>query len=110
MKIVKVEPNRKPVVTDIENTLKSLQKVVGGYIEHVSLPPFSSGFALICNEEGKLIGLPPNRCMGNDVVMGTFFITKGNEEGEFVSLTNGDLKFIKENYLTDLELEGINEK
>lgn len=37
-------------------TLAELQKLVGGYIEHV---PHSRPIAY-CNEEGRLTGLPPN--------------------------------------------------
>ena len=106
IKVVLVEVNKSPVIHEIDNSLKGLQTIVGGYIESVSLPPYDRQLVLICNEEGKLIGLPPNRLLGNDVIMGTFFITKSNDEGDFVSLNEGDLKLIKMKYLFDLELGG----
>jgi hypothetical protein len=106
MKVVLVVVNKDPVITEIDNSLKGLQAVVGGYIESVSLSPYEHQLVLICNEEGKLIGLPPNRLLGNDIIMGTFFITKANDEGDFVSLDDDDLVLIQKNYLTDLELEG----
>lgn len=49
------EPNKNPRHTYISNTLENLQKIVGGYIETVTL---CSDFVIICNEEGNLKGLP----------------------------------------------------
>ena len=44
-------------VVEIANELKALQKAVGGYIETVTL---FEDCILICNEEGRLRGLPYN--------------------------------------------------
>ena len=41
----------------ISDSLKDLQKMVGGYIETVTLP---NGVVLICNEEGRLRNMPYN--------------------------------------------------
>lgn len=41
----------------ISNTLKNLQTHVGGYIEAVTLSP---ELVIICNEEGRILGLPYN--------------------------------------------------
>ena len=106
IKVVLVEVNKNPVIKEIDNSLKGLQAIVKGYIESVSLPPYDRQLVLICNEEGKLIGLPPNRLLGNDVIMGTFFITKSNDEGDFVSLDDDDLVLIHNKYLFDLVLGG----
>lgn len=46
-----------PEVALIENSLKMLQSLVGGYIEAVTL---DEGIVAICNEEGVLMGLPYN--------------------------------------------------
>ena len=45
--------------------------------------------SIICNEEGKILGLPLNRDIGHDIIAGTFIIA-GNDDstGEFISLTN----------------------
>ncbi|MCR5006534.1 MAG: DUF3846 domain-containing protein [Clostridiales bacterium] len=43
----------------IDNTLEALQKVVGGYIELISVQS-DPEVLLICNEEGKLQGLSHN--------------------------------------------------
>ena len=52
----------KPIITKIdkgkEPTLKEMQKIVGGYIEIA----YDDGKTqIICNEEGKMIGLPINQ-------------------------------------------------
>ena len=41
----------------IPNTLEALQELVGGYIEHVEFTP---EIGILCNEEGRLEGLPEN--------------------------------------------------
>ena len=46
---------------EIDDTLEAMQKVVGGDIEKYM--PFDDDVAIICNEEGKVNGLPPNRAV-----------------------------------------------
>ena len=55
MKILIVEPHKQPYCKDISGTLEELQAIVGGYIQ--AIYPFDEPIALVCNEEGKLIGL-----------------------------------------------------
>lgn len=50
-------PGCAPEVIDIPNTLEALQGKVGGYIETVT---FATDACIICNEEGRLMGLPYN--------------------------------------------------
>lgn len=57
--VLLVEPNKYPKITEIEDSLEAMQKIVGGNIEVYS--PFNDEVAIICNEEGKMIGLPLNR-------------------------------------------------
>ena len=56
MRILKIKPEHKPERADIPDTLEAMQEIVGGYIQAVY--PFEEPVALICNEEGKLNGLP----------------------------------------------------
>ena len=57
IKVIVKRPDEKyGHVTNISCTLENLQKTVGGYIETLTLP----GFTIICNEEGRMIGLPRN--------------------------------------------------
>lgn len=64
MHILKMKPEQKPERVDIPDTLEAMQKVVGGYIQAVY--PFEEPIALICNEEGKLNGLPLNRALWDE--------------------------------------------
>ena len=59
--VLLVEPNKYPKMIEIDDTLEAMQTVVGGDIEEYM--PFEDEVAIICNEEGKLIGLPPNRAI-----------------------------------------------
>jgi hypothetical protein len=83
IKILIVEPMKEPCPAEIKNTLKGLQKVVGGLIEPIPLEP---GVDLVCNEEAKLLEMPGNRSLGRDIIAGTFFVTGSNDEGDFISL------------------------
>lgn len=75
MKAIRKKPGCAPELVGVENTLKALQQEVGGYIEVITLP---YGAALICNEEGRILGLPDNgRVCGVDVV-GTVLIVGVN--------------------------------
>ena len=70
MKAIRKKPGCKPEVIDIDNTLEALQAEVGGYIEAVTI----ADAVIICNEEGRILGLPHNcRFCGVDFV-GTILI------------------------------------
>ena len=49
---------------EIASGLESLQHEVGGYIE--AIYPYKDPAALVCNEEGKLEGLPLNRALRDE--------------------------------------------
>ena len=51
------QPGRVPYKTAISPMLENLQKTVGGYIETVTI---AEDCVIICNEEGRLLGLPYN--------------------------------------------------
>lgn len=65
-----------------ENTLEAFQKAVGGYIETYTL---AKDIVLVCNEEGKLIGLPYNLTIGREDFVGTV-VAVGIEGDDFASL------------------------
>lgn len=58
-------------MTNISERLENLQRTVGGYIECVSPDP---RIVIICNEEGKLIGLEPNMKIPGDIICGTIIV------------------------------------
>ena len=74
MRVIYKAPGCAPEPRDIPNTLEDLQATVGGYIETVTI---ASDAVIICNEEGRLHGLPHNcRVFGVDEV--TEVITEGS--------------------------------
>jgi len=87
--VLMVEPGQHPKVTTLKDDLDSPQKAVSigadyqGLIEFVSL---GNGDCIMCYEEGKLIGLEGNRRLGNDILVGVFYIMSENDEGELQSL------------------------
>ncbi|MCI9576782.1 MAG: DUF3846 domain-containing protein [Clostridiales bacterium] len=61
MQIVLVEPGKIARPMDIKGELHEMQQIVGGTIQ--ALYPWADPVALICNDEGKLDGLPLNRVL-----------------------------------------------
>lgn len=57
MKAIRKKPGCEPEVIDVENTLEAFQAEVDGRIEVVTI---SNDTVIICNEEGRLLGLPHN--------------------------------------------------
>lgn len=98
MTILTIAPNKKPVVQEIDGRLETMQSLVGGMIQAVY--PFEEPVAVICNDEGKLLGLPPNRALRHpetkevyDILCGTVFLCGAPPENEsFVSLTADQLE------------------
>lgn len=90
MEVVMVEPGKEARIAEIGSDLNSLQAAVGGYIEAAYF--FDDPVALICNEEGKVYGLPYNRAIRDeagkvqDIIAGPFFVC-GLGEDDFCSLT-----------------------
>ena len=73
-------------VCNISNSLKNLQKTVGGYIEAV--PLMTNKTVMICNDEGKLKGLEPNFHWPYDTIVGTVIIC-GTDGDEFSDIPEG---------------------
>lgn len=80
--VVIKEPGELPRMASVSNTLETMQKLVGGYIETVTL---ASGFAIVCNEEGRLRGLPENVEICGNTFVGTIVFV-GVRGDRFISL------------------------
>lgn len=78
IKVLIIKPKERPKVVYIGTELEDLQAVVGGEIQEIQ--PFDDEAAIICNDAGKMNGLPLNRAVYDanermtDIVAGTFFI------------------------------------
>lgn len=110
IKVLMVEPGEHPKDVVLENNLDALQKAVSigcdyqGLIEVISL---GKGVCIICNEEGKLLGLEGNRRLGGDIIAGVFYVVGEDKYGNFVSLTEAQLEYYtKRFWAPEVFLEG----
>lgn len=94
MRIVVKKVGQAPEVREIIGTLENIQKIVGGYIE--CFPVFDNVLC-VCNEEGKLLGLPANFKFGSfgndDTIVGDVFFCAVVED-EFASLSGKQVALI----------------
>lgn len=79
MTVVACYPGKTAQVIEIDGSLESMQQFVGGYLQAVY--PFDDPVAIICNEEGKLNGLPLNRALYT-------------EDGEMVDIACGNIMIV----------------
>ena len=91
MRVLVIEPECRPEVREIDDSLKAMQEIVGGYIQPIYL---DDSVALVCNDEGKVMNLPLNRGLRDkngqiyDIVSGTFFLCGAPADSDhFTSLT-----------------------
>ena len=109
--VIAVKPGKKPIVKEIENTLKSLQNEVGGYIQVVY--PWTDLVGLVCDEEAKIKGKQLNRALRDengriyDIIAGTFLIV-GLGDADFCSLSDANIKKFSEMFKHPEEFIRIN--
>lgn len=71
IKVYVKEPGKPLEARKIPNTLEAMQQTVGGYIETFTV---ATDLVIVCNEEGRLIGLPYNCTISGGVdFVGTIF-------------------------------------
>ena len=106
IRVLKISPGEHPQEYTLENTLEAMQTAVGGYIEIVGL---EEDICILLNEEGKLEGLPPNRRLGNDILVGDFYVCGSSEEGDLTSLPEDAMERYTEMFYEPLEqsLKGV---
>lgn len=103
LRVLIIEPEKKPYVKEIGSDLESLQHEVDGDIE--AFYPTEDAVAFIVNEEGKINGLPLNRAIRNDdgviidIAAGNLLIT-GLGESDFASLDEERIKKYSERFRT----------
>lgn len=101
--VVLLEPGKLARPAAIDASLESYQKIVGGMIE--AFYPFEEPVCIVCNEEGKLDGLPLNRAVYADpsrremldIIAGTCFICDCSGE-DFGSLSPEQLRRYTEQF------------
>ena len=101
IKVLKVAPFTVPEVCMLDNRLKALQEAVSigadyiGLIEIIGLEEDERA-CILCNEEGKLIGLPLNRWIGYDIISGVFYVVGQDRNGNFTSLSEEQMAYYPE--------------
>ena len=104
MRVLVIEPYKEPYEKEINGKLKTLQGLVGGLIQ-VIYPFEDEQIALICNDEGKLLGLPLNRALRNergeiyDIISGTFLLCSAPPtSSNFESLSDEQMQQYKRKF------------
>jgi len=98
IKVLKIAPHCKPEIVELVNKLDNLQEAVSEGADSVGLIeviPLTDTASLLCNEEGKLIGLEPNRRIGYDIICGTFYVVGEDNKGNLTSLSAKDMDYFK---------------
>lgn len=90
MRVVVKKVGQTPEVKEIENELRDLQSIVGGYIQCFGI---IDNILCVCNEEGKLNGLAPNFIFNGDVIVGDVFFCSAGED-DFESLSDMQVELI----------------
>ena len=92
MRVLYKKVGENPVVKIINASLEAKQELVGGLIEVV---PYED-VLIICNEEGKILNMPPNVVFDYDYIAGDFFVIGDDyEHGDFKSLTKDEIEYYK---------------
>ena len=99
LRVIVCRPNEYAETVEIEDDLHAMQELVGGGLIQEFMPfhsetdPRYDDVAIICNEEGKLMRMPPSRAVFDenghmqDIIAGPFFICYAPLESEsFLSM------------------------
>lgn len=104
MRVLVVEPERRPEVKEINDSLKEMQGIVGGLIQPIYL---DDSVVLVCNDEGRLMNLSANRGLRDkdgqiyDIVFGTFFLCGALADSDhFTSLTREQIEQYQKMFYT----------
>ena len=101
MKVLMIEPGKAPYEAELDGSLESMQEAVGGGIE--GYYPYAEPVAIVCNDEGKINGLPLNRAIYSEdgemieIMAGTFFMAGLGEES-FTDLPDHFMEQYKEQF------------
>lgn len=90
IKVIMCPADRAPYVTNIENTLKNMQEIVGGHIEAAQI---TTDVVAIVNEEGRILAMPENKSFMLSGFCGDLFLC-GVDGEEFADIPEKNIAFI----------------
>ena len=88
--VLKVAPMCEPEIVTLKNDLRSLHEAVSidaPYVGLIEIVNMDAKTCLVMNEEGKLLGLAPNRRLGYDILCGVFYVVGQDSRGNLTSLS-----------------------
>lgn len=90
LKVVYIEPKKAAYIAEVADTLRDLQRAVGGRIKLIDN---DDGTGIVCSQEAKLQGMKGNRRLGDgkSVIAGSFFVVGLGEE-DFRALTDEEIQ------------------
>lgn len=103
LNVLVVEPMKEPYIKEVDSGLESLQKEVGGMIQVTY--PYEDLVGIVCNDKGKINGMPLNRAIYDDrdnmtdIIAGTFLVV-GLSDDSFISLTDEQIKKFSDKFKT----------
>lgn len=89
MRVLVKEVGKDAEVREIDDSLESMQGIVGGYIEDVYI---GNGVHIVCNEEGKIDGLPTNLETEYDEIVGNVLFC-ATDAWDYCSLTDEQIEY-----------------
>ena len=101
IKVLKVAPKMPPAIVTLDNNLRALQEAVSigaDYVGLIEIIDLDDKACILCNEEGKLIQLEPNRRFYDDVLCGVFYVTGQDKQGNLTSLSDAQIKHYTDVY------------
>ena len=115
IRCLKVAPGEPPEECAIVNELESLQEAIDGFIEFMDIEAIDDiehlcYVSVLCNEEGKINGMPGNRKIGRDIICGTFYVVAITVDGNLASLPEKFMekyaeRFKDPEYYTESEID-----
>jgi hypothetical protein len=86
---VVIEPGKIPVIREIEG-FEEARKTIGGHVERIRMGKFDC----LCDEDGRMKGLPVNRPInGGQMIVGTFIVTKLGDD-DLLPLTETEASWL----------------